>query len=376
MKCPKCESTDCRKNGHRNGRQNYLCKNCGRQFTEPKVFNLLQKAEVQETPVASNGKMAHPTLTLPLTVVDNPFKTSASSPPGIAVLLLDIENLKLDLETEQFLATLSQHPLQVKIAFANWKTTSLAKQDLDLYDRGYQLIHVPEGKNGADAKMISFGASIFFHYPNIREVFVCSSDGILNHLCHELQNQGITVYWVRRQNRIINVENRNTGETNHYSLTIKAEIPSLEAFVQKIEMLLKSEQKSVSDRLSSLATLNTLFQERCQLSSVSISEPKNTTKVPEIAPTKTYEKPKTISSLALLEEALFYFIKKISLESKQQTVSVNQLKKDFLSEYKESADVVVKRFQPKSSLIKYFNTRSTIFRITLVDRDYQVSLVE
>lgn len=34
MKCPKCESEQIRKNGHRSGKQNYLCKNCGRQFVE------------------------------------------------------------------------------------------------------------------------------------------------------------------------------------------------------------------------------------------------------------------------------------------------------------------------------------------------------
>ena len=34
MKCPKCTSEHIRKNGHRSGKQNYLCKNCGRQFVE------------------------------------------------------------------------------------------------------------------------------------------------------------------------------------------------------------------------------------------------------------------------------------------------------------------------------------------------------
>lgn len=34
MKCPNCGSTQIRKNGHRNGKQNFLCKDCGRQFIE------------------------------------------------------------------------------------------------------------------------------------------------------------------------------------------------------------------------------------------------------------------------------------------------------------------------------------------------------
>jgi insertion element IS1 protein InsB len=34
MNCPKCHSNNLRKNGHRRGKQNYQCKNCGRQFLE------------------------------------------------------------------------------------------------------------------------------------------------------------------------------------------------------------------------------------------------------------------------------------------------------------------------------------------------------
>ena len=32
MKCPNCQSTKIRKNGHRRGKQNYHCKECDRQF--------------------------------------------------------------------------------------------------------------------------------------------------------------------------------------------------------------------------------------------------------------------------------------------------------------------------------------------------------
>jgi transposase-like protein len=37
MKCPKCASTQTQKNGHRQGRQNYRCKTCGRQFIESQI---------------------------------------------------------------------------------------------------------------------------------------------------------------------------------------------------------------------------------------------------------------------------------------------------------------------------------------------------
>lgn len=34
MKCPQCESTQISKNGHRHGKQNYICRNCRKQFVE------------------------------------------------------------------------------------------------------------------------------------------------------------------------------------------------------------------------------------------------------------------------------------------------------------------------------------------------------
>ncbi|MBW4582571.1 MAG: hypothetical protein KME42_23620 [Tildeniella nuda ZEHNDER 1965/U140] len=34
MKCPRCESLQISKNGHHRGKQNYICKQCGRQFIE------------------------------------------------------------------------------------------------------------------------------------------------------------------------------------------------------------------------------------------------------------------------------------------------------------------------------------------------------
>ncbi len=34
MNCPKCSSNNIRKNGHRRGKQNHQCQDCGRQFIE------------------------------------------------------------------------------------------------------------------------------------------------------------------------------------------------------------------------------------------------------------------------------------------------------------------------------------------------------
>ncbi len=35
VKCPVCDSTQLRKNGHRKDKQKYICKDCGKQFVEP-----------------------------------------------------------------------------------------------------------------------------------------------------------------------------------------------------------------------------------------------------------------------------------------------------------------------------------------------------
>src|ERR687885_15410 len=55
MKCPQCESSSYRKNGHRCGRQNYLCKNCGRQFLEPSSTETLPTNVLPTIPVSHNG---------------------------------------------------------------------------------------------------------------------------------------------------------------------------------------------------------------------------------------------------------------------------------------------------------------------------------
>ena len=34
MECPECKSTHVHKNGHKKGKQNYLCVSCGRQFID------------------------------------------------------------------------------------------------------------------------------------------------------------------------------------------------------------------------------------------------------------------------------------------------------------------------------------------------------
>ncbi|WP_419179390.1 transposase-like zinc-binding domain-containing protein, partial [Cylindrospermopsis raciborskii] len=54
MNCPNCDSNNIRKNGQRRGKQNYQCKNCGRQFIEsysPRGYS----QEVKEACLYVNG---------------------------------------------------------------------------------------------------------------------------------------------------------------------------------------------------------------------------------------------------------------------------------------------------------------------------------
>jgi hypothetical protein len=148
---------------------------------------------------------------------------------GIAILLLDAENLQLNTNTERFLTTTCNCPLQVKIAFANW--SNRGKLDVELHQRGYDLIHVPMGRDNADGKMIAVGSSIHERYLNVKEVFVCSSDKVMTNLCNTLQQNGILVYQVSQHGENIRVFNSATSETVNYSLKPLPEIPSIEQFI-------------------------------------------------------------------------------------------------------------------------------------------------
>ena len=316
----------------------------------------------------------------------------AKSRRRISILLLDAENLKLDVNTETFLARLCKYPLQVKIAFANWRNPSIGKHDAELYERGYQLVHVPGGKDSADAKMIALGSSILRQYPTVKEVFVCSCDGLLTHLCNQLQNQGLTVYWVRRQNHSLKVENRNTGEVSHYSLAMGTEIPSFEEFVQKIEDLIKAERESLTERLSKLVTVANLFQERCsltlngnrssdsqvifqeQLEAESVQSPPEKKDVQSKA-SATTTSATSINSMEVLEKVLIEIIRKMTSESSQDYVSVTKLKTQFQAQCKETADAIVKKLKSGSSLIKFLRSRPTLFKLALVGKEYEVKVL-
>lgn len=302
------------------------------------------------------------------------------------MLLLDAENLKLDQKSEQFLVNLCQYTLQKKMAFANWKTPSLAKLDSELYNRGYQLIHVPSGSNSSDAKMIAEGACLFYQYPTVKEVFVCSTDGLFNHLCHQLQHQGLTVYWVRRENTNIVVENCGTNFCQYYSLVQDMEIPSLEELAQRVEQLLEIEYSLLQERNSQAEILHKLFKERklltekdkisSSVNSVILPPPLHEPKIPVApspSPTNLSESSFQFNSFDDLENALIFLIKKMIIN--HSVITIPLLRQSFLSQYKQNPDLIIKKLSKKdNSLVKYLKTRPSVFQIELVGNEYQVSI--
>jgi hypothetical protein len=194
--------------------------------------------------------------------VSNNGKNLVSS-KAIAILLLDAENLQLTPQMEEFLAQVSRYPLQVKIAFANW--SSMGKRDVELHKRGYELIHVPVGKDNADGKMIALGASVHERYQSAREVIVCSSDKVMTNLCNHLQQNGLMVYQVIKQKEVLIVLNSATGKQITQFPSSAPQIPSIEEFVQQIKQLITAEQQNNKIYWVKLATLSKVFKSEYNL---------------------------------------------------------------------------------------------------------------
>lgn len=374
MKCPTCGSTSLRKNGRPNNRQRYRCKDCGRQFmVQSPTSNIEQKISVNPSE----------------------SKALAEAPKsGMAILLLDVENLKIDVNTEQFLANISEYSLQVKIAFGNWKSSALSKCDGELFNRGYQLIHVPEGKNSADAQMMSMGAAIGRQYSDAKAVFVCSSDWLLTHLCNSLQNQGLVVYRVKRKpDNILSIENRNTLEVRHYSLKMTTEIPQFEDFVDKIQGLLQLTNESISQRKSELSIIASLLEKRCEISldrqskqslsevfyeELEIGETKSlTTELVEKKSTiqsNTVDLPE-INSRAEFEEELIKIISNIPVNKNQVFVDMKLVNEKFMAIFGEDIKQILENLKINSDLDNFFKF-SRRFRVKKKSnsKEYQVAI--
>jgi hypothetical protein len=202
-----------------------------------------------------NG-VANPDIKLTEKVASTNNNYSAQS--TITVLLLDAENLQINTEAEKLLATICNSPIQVKVAFANW--CRKGKLDVELHERGYELIHVPAGKDNADGKMITFGSVIHERFPNAKEVLVCSSDNVMTNLCNLLQQNGLNVYRVIKDSSTLTVFNNQSGEKSEHII-----LPTIEHFYQQIKEIIKEEETRNSNQWIKLSKISQIFYQKYKI---------------------------------------------------------------------------------------------------------------
>jgi hypothetical protein len=376
-------------------------------FELPSFGNLMEKISVLTRPTAeSTPSVTETSAQSTVSSLSSASGQLASSTNGIAILLLDAENLQLDPNTEKFLAGICSYPIQIKVAFANWR--SLGKQDVELHGRGYELIHVPAGKDSADVKMATVGSSIFVHYPTAKEVLVCSSDGVLTHLCTTLQTHGLTVYLVRRRGDIITVFNSKTHQAQTHSLKLIAEIPSLEEFINQLKGLIKAEQKRTNTQWIKLAKISSLFQETYKLSlsqvisyhlpgkkprDVFFDYPANfvvhqvserdelyincfeaASEKPLAEESKTQSnKSIEISSRPDLEQTLIKIINASTNQSPDRYIPITMLGTVFRRQYGQSVTTVLKKLHLNAKLTKFLQSCSA-FELKQTDKGWEVAV--
>ncbi|NJN20253.1 MAG: NYN domain-containing protein [Leptolyngbya sp. RL_3_1] len=211
--------------------------------------------------------------------------------PDAGLLLLDAENMKLPDGLEDFLEEIGQYPIRYHLAFGNWG--KLGKRDQELHQRGYQMVHVPSGKNSADIKMSLDATVISLRNPSIREVFICSKDSDLLHLENALLNLGITPYRVSRHGdrfEVLNIAAQTTHDfeppqvmaTTEAASETKAEsatsedvpaqqplpegetvkAPSLSQMGSWLKILILQAQQANPEQPITIATLAKLFRDR------------------------------------------------------------------------------------------------------------------
>jgi hypothetical protein len=335
---------------------------------------------------------------------------------GIAILLLDAENLKLDVNTEKFLAEVCVYPIQIKVAFANW--SKMGKQDVDFHGRGYELIHVPTGKDSADVKMATVGSSIFVHYPTAREVLVCSSDGVMTHLCNTLQTHGLTVYRVRKQADNLTVFNSKTNQTQILSLKPSLEIPSLEQAISQLKELIKVEQQGTNNPWIKLSKISKLFHTKYKLTIsqvvsahlpgkrardiftenskdfvvhqpsddaelyltlFEVNHPDTVSRqngVKEIeSKTNSSPSPGKINSRVELEQALIKLLTELTIKSPGSYIGLSTLGTQFSRQYHQPITKMMKSLQLNGNFIKFLQSCS-YFKLKQTDKEWQVAIAQ
>ena len=291
----------------------------------------------------------------------------------------------------------------------------MGKKDAEFHQRGYQLIHVPPGKDSADLKMATVGASIFVHYPTAKEIFVCSSDRALTHLSNTLQAHGLTVFQVRKQIDKIIVLNSKTGQIETHSLVTIPEITPIEQLVIQLKELIKKEQQRTSAQWIKLSTISALFRDNYGLvlnevvahhlpntktrdiflkypTDFVVHQPSETSqtyvtlfevKLSPQAPILNKEnlnhneeppaRLTDINSLEDLEKALVKIVSELTKNSPQNYVFLSNVGSEFHKQYGKQITQIIKEFNLGRKFPKFLQS-CTSLQLKKAEKGWQVSL--
>ncbi|MBD2246114.1 hypothetical protein [Nostoc sp. FACHB-888] len=215
-------------------------------------------------------------------------------------------------------------------------------------------------------------------YPTLKEIFVCSNDGILNHLCNELQNQGLIVYWVRRQGQNLHIDNRNTGKSTHYSLPMATKVTSFEKVIDSLQDLIKTEEESINAKLNTLVDVATLFQERCEINiKHNLNQPEKDKSIAVVDNSftesiKDQENLTEISNGKILDKLLLKIIQDIQNKSPKNKLSVSTLGTEIRKITGESPNSIIEKLNLGSSFLKYLKSSPT-FTLKPNGKEYEVT---
>ncbi|WP_017300594.1 NYN domain-containing protein [Nodosilinea nodulosa] len=196
---------------------------------------------------------------------------------GAGLLLVDAENMNPPETLETVLQTVAHHPIRYRLAFGNWR--KLGRRDQEFYRRGYQMVHVPSGKNSADIKMSLDASLISLRNPSIREVFICSTDSDLSHLGYALLNLGITPYRVslhhdhfavlnlaKQTRQVFQLAQSDDDDALEASHAVEVNLPTLAQIQRWLKILILQEQQANPGQPITLSHLGKLFRDRNQIS--------------------------------------------------------------------------------------------------------------
>ncbi len=326
---------------------------------------------------------------------------------AIAILLLDAENIKLSVEEERFLQHSCDYSIPIKIAFANWRT--MGRYDAAFHARGYQLIHVPLGKNSADMKMTAIGSSIFVHYPHAKAVFICSSDQDLSHLKNALQAHGLTVFSVRKRAQMLIVRNSVTGKTETYSLEAIREVPTIARTLIWLKEIIQAEHEATGTPWVKLSRISSLFaaahgmtlsdvtriQSGKRVKDIFLENPQlfrvhqffergelhiclfippqpGTIPVASLQPEEEAKVYEIITSAEHLEEALLSILEDLIAQSKKEAISISEVHTYFQIDYGQTIKQVLQTLNIKQRYITFL-AACNAFNLTKTEKGWLIS---